>query len=164
MILIVFGLPGTGKTFFSTHLADEMHAVHINTDVIRNKYNKKGQYDEQTKQFVYDQLQNEMRKHLRNGLDVVLDGTFHKADKRNQIKEEALARDLNLYFIEIKADEALIKKRLEENRPESEANMDVYYKLKTEFEPLEEPHLVLRSGLEDVVEMVATTKQYIYER
>jgi predicted kinase len=37
MIVLVYGLPGTGKTFFARHFAKETGAVHLNTDLVRGK-------------------------------------------------------------------------------------------------------------------------------
>jgi len=36
MIIIVFGLPGSGKSYFASKLAERINARYINSDVIRS--------------------------------------------------------------------------------------------------------------------------------
>ena len=38
-VILIFGLPGSGKTVLANKLAQKIGAVHYNADVIREKYN-----------------------------------------------------------------------------------------------------------------------------
>ncbi len=160
--ILVFGLPGTGKTYFSRHLAEETGAVHLNTDQIREKWNKKGQYDEKTKQFVYDKLMDEMIHELRNENDVIIDGTFYEKSKREQFVEKALTTNPEIRFIEIRAREEVVRERLRTDRAYSEADFKVYRKIQSIFEPFVRPHLVLWSTNDNIRHMIQEAKKYIY--
>jgi len=162
MIIVVFGLPGSGKTYFSEHLAAEINAVHLNTDKIRIKYNKQGQYDEKSKQYVYDMLKQEMVKALQHSNEVIVDGTFYKHSKRIQFIEKAQEQQQSIQFIEIKANENIIKQRLKNRDGISDADYKVYQQIKCMFEPLESPHLELWSD-DTINTMVKKAKAYIYE-
>lgn len=48
MIIVIFGLPATGKTYLSEHLVKELDAVHLNTDITREKPGKECVYDEKS--------------------------------------------------------------------------------------------------------------------
>ena len=37
--ILVFGLPGSGKTVFASHLAQKIRAHHVNADEVRERFN-----------------------------------------------------------------------------------------------------------------------------
>ena len=45
ILLVVFGLPGTGKTTFARALAARLGLPHFNTDIIRAELGRKQQYE-----------------------------------------------------------------------------------------------------------------------
>lgn len=161
MIIIVSGLPATGKSFFSNELSAEIEAIHLNTDKIREQIGKKGEYDKQSKQQVYNELKFQARKNLEKGENVIVDGTFHKKKRRNEFKELAREMKKPFYLIEMKSSEKTIERRLKEKRQYSEADYKVYKKLKNEYEPPSMEHLVLRNDEEDINELIEITKKYI---
>ncbi len=162
MIVLIFGLPGTGKTFFATHFARETGAVHLNTDFVREKLDAKGQYDDNTKQQVYNELYKQVMRELKEKRDVIVDGTFHKSVRREQLKKMADELGEKLFLIEVKADEKIIKKRLRKTRKNSEADFDVYKTLENNFESEEGDYLELWSDQNNLGEMMNNVKQYIY--
>jgi len=164
MVIIVFGLPGTGKTYFAKHLAVYFDAVHLSTDIIRAKYHKMGRYDEETKKYIYQQLKKEMTGYILNGQNVVVDGTFHNHQNRKEFAEHISALKHNLMFIRIQADEQIIKKRLSEERKYSEADYEVYKKIKKEFEPFGGTFLTLSSENNNLNHMLRQASQYIHGR
>lgn len=162
MIVLVYGLPGTGKTFFARHFAKESGAVHLNTDLVRGKLDAKGQYDDTTKQQVYNELFKQVMRELNAKNDVVVDGTFHKHIRREQLKKMAAENNEAIFFVEVKADEKTVKKRLKKSRKNTEADFDVYKALEQEFENEEADHLELWSNEDKIGEMVNKAKKYIY--
>lgn len=141
MIVLVFGLPGTGKTYFSKHLAKEIEAKHLNTDMIREKLNKKGDYSERAKQQVYETLFQETLKTVNGGWSVIVDGTFHLAKRRRQLVKLANETNTKIFFIEMKASEKTIVGRLKQHRDFSEADLKVYRQIEQQFEPETENRL-----------------------
>jgi predicted kinase len=164
MIIIIFGLPATGKTYLSEHLADELNAVHLNTDIIRKKLGKEGEYDRSTKQEVYDSLLEEAIKNATRHRYVIIDGTFWKGSLRKKFMKMARNVNREILFIEMKADENAIKERMKMDRGRSEADFDVYRKIRKQFEPMSEPHLVMRSDELKLNEMLNRAKQFIDEK
>jgi predicted kinase len=162
MIILVYGLPGTGKTFFSKHFAAKNDMVHLNTDIIRDKMNFRGKYNEKAKQQVYNELYKHVAKELKNGSDVIVDGTFHKRKRRETVKKIAEEKNDKIYLIEIKATGETVKKRLQKDRRYSEADFAVYLKIRDCFESEEEDHLELLSDDNKVDEMISKVKKYIY--
>jgi predicted kinase len=164
MIVVVFGLPGSGKSYFAQALAAHLNCPLISSDATRKQLSLRGKYDEKTKNDVYLQMLFLLEVNIKNAYNLVLDATFYKARIRNQFKEKAMALGAPIYFIEIRADENTIKGRVSRKRQESEADLDAYVKVKQEFEPLEDDHLVLYSDLEKLDKMLAIALEYLNNR
>jgi predicted kinase len=163
MILIVFGLPGTGKSYFAKHIAEEVEAVHLNTDVVRKKSGLQGQYDEKTKETVYELLLKEMTAHVSEKRNVIVDGTFQKRKTRDRFLDKSKQLGQQVFFIEMKAGDETVKQRMKSEREYSEADYQVYLRIKHSFEPMEQAHLVLWSDKEDIDELVKQAKKHINE-
>ena len=65
-------------------------------------------------------------------------------------------------FIEVRADESLIRERLKKTREYSEADFDVYKKIKKEWEPLNERHLILHSTDDNISGMLQQAINYLH--
>jgi len=161
LLILVMGLPGSGKSYFSRHLAEKMSALYLSSDRIRAEMKLTGNYDEESKQKVYDRLEERAREALLNGKTVLVDATFHKKKRREQFAALARKTGARLKVICIEADEALIRERLQKPRKESEADLSVYRKLKKEFEAVEPDHLSLPSGRDNLAEMLSRAENYL---
>lgn len=161
MNIAIFGLPGSGKTYFASQFALKIHALHISSDAVRKDLLQMGHYEEEAKSMVYQAMLQLMENASKDNQNVVLDATFNKRRIRNLFKEKARKLHQQLYFIEIIAEEPVIRERLRHKRPDSEADFDVYLKIKKEFEPVDEDHLVLNSDMESINEMLNRAVVYI---
>ncbi|WKK80635.2 AAA family ATPase [Marivirga arenosa] len=165
MIIIVFGLPGVGKSFFAKSLAQKLKAKYLNTDIIRNEKYEHFDYNEHNKTDVYKHLINEMYNYAHSKKDLVLDGTFYKKRIREAFLK--LSNDLNikLNWIEITADEDVVKGRLSEKREHSEADYNVYLKIKEDFEPINtHEYLSLKSTNFNMDDMIKKAIDFINDK
>ncbi|PUZ26384.1 hypothetical protein DCC81_11660 [Chitinophaga parva] len=160
MIIIVTGLPSSGKSYFASHLSALINAVYINSDQVRKRLFIRRTYSEAEKLSVYAHMLREMKDAVRQHKDVVMDATFYKKSIRENFLRQAGGTE-TVAFIEIKADEALIKDRLKQARTDSEADFEVYQKIKEQWEPLEEPHLTLQSTNKNIDSMLAQAGDYL---
>jgi predicted kinase len=160
--VIVFGLPGSGKTYFAEKLAGKINGLHISSDSVRQHLQLSDKYQEHAKMKVYLELLRLMEKAICQQHDIVMDATFYKADIRNLFKKRAELLKSKIYFIEVRADESTIKDRVKKKRKESEADFKVYLKIKNVFEPLEEDHLILHSGQGNLDHMLTKALAYIH--
>jgi len=161
MLIAITGLPGTGKSTFARALAERLEAAHFNTDIIRDALNLRGQYDVSSKEKIYDELLHRTAAALADKRTVIVDATFYKKDLRDQFNTLATDHHQAVQWIEIRADEAVIKQRVQQKRQYSEADFDVYLQIKAKFEPLQQPHLTLWSDRMEVEEMVRHTLEHI---
>ena len=161
MKILIFGLPGSGKSFFARHLAEHLQADYFNTDLIRNQLQKRGQYRPADKQQVYAQLFSNMQQALRADRKVVVDGTFYRQALRQQLVAAAGQEGGIVRWVEVQASPALVHERLSQPRTDSEADWTVYELLKAQFEPLESPHLVLQSTNDNLAQLIQDTLTYL---
>lgn len=76
-------------------------------------------------------------------------------------EERAAILQESILIIEVTAEEKIIRERVSKPREFSEADFDVYLKLKTIAEPLEQDHLVLHSTNHNIDEMLQDATKYI---
>ncbi|MEE9564671.1 MAG: AAA family ATPase, partial [Candidatus Hydrothermarchaeaceae archaeon] len=96
----------------------------------------------------------------------VLDGTFYKRSLRGQIYDISKRTGAKLAVIECRAPEENIKRRTgrrtKRKNQASDADYEIYKKIKTEFEPIRRKHLALdtsksrQNTLEEVLRYLET--------
>ncbi len=161
MIIMVLGLPGTGKSTFAKALAERLDAHHINSDMVRDELGLRGKYSEADKWKIYERMRKDVLKSYIHGGVTIIDATFYKKEIRDYFTNYVLFRDEDFYFIQIVAHEKVVQVRLKEKRKYSEADFKVHLKVKDDFEPLTEQHLRLDSGKLTLDEMVDKAVGYI---
>ena len=154
------GLPGSGKSFFAARLAELLKAEYISSDSVRKALLPGALYTPQEKLMVYLEMLRLTEGALQDGRQVVLDATFYTASVRAMFTEE-LPDAEKLVFIEVVADEELSRQRLKRPRIDSDANFEVYQQIKEEWEPLQTPHLVLRSTDSNIDGMLDEAIEYL---
>lgn len=160
--MVVFGLPGSGKSTLAGALANAIHAIRLNTDMIRMETGMKGQYTSDDKAAVYAALLGRAKQELEAGSTVILDGTFSLEDQREQVRALALAKGVSLVWIEVRADEQVIKHRVSVSRPYTEADYTIYELIRSQWKPLEEPHLILQTDRNSIPDSVQKALDWIH--
>lgn len=160
MIVIVFGLPGSGKSYFARRLSGLIKGAYINSDKVRQEMLQQKTYTEEEKLLVYNQMMKVTNSIAKQNTIVVLDATFYKDDIRSNFIYEAEKAN-RIVFIEVVADENIIRERLKTPRPESDADFEVYKKIKAQWEPMKQPHLVLESTNDNIEEMLGKASDYL---
>jgi len=161
VVTIVTGLPGSGKSYFASRLADLLGAAYIKSDEVRKQLLSKKTYSEKEKLSVYDVMLEKMKKLLIEKKDIVLDATFYKQAIRSKFLEAVKGKE-NSYLIEVKASVPLTRERLKIQRPDSDADFEVYKKIKKQWEPLKEEHLIIRSTNDNIREMLQKASDYLH--
>jgi len=104
MLIITFGVSGSGKTAFSQIMAQTMHGIHIRSDIERKRLagmkaderqdkNEK-LYSEEMSHKTYQQLFERATICLKAGISIIVDATFLKRCNRKMFME--LAEELNV--------------------------------------------------------------------
>lgn len=161
MLILISGLPGSGKTTLARAFSAQSGALHLNSDILRCELGLMGQYSNADKNQVYAALQERTKEALLAGQVVVVDSTFYKESIRAPFRDVANACGVPLRWVEVCATEATIRERVSKPRPDSEADFAVYEKIRDAAEPIAEPHLVLWSDATTVGEMVDSMVEYL---
>lgn len=156
MIVIVSGLPGTGKSTFASALAERLKVEYINTDIVR-KTELTVNYTDHNKEAVYLFILSKIRK----GKSMIVDGTFSTEKTRNLFRSKAKEMEHSFFLIELTTEESIVKGRVSKKRKWSDADYDVYLKIKQQYEPIRKEHLILDSGSLTLEGMVERTLIYI---
>ncbi len=162
-LIVVFGLIGTGKSTLAGALSRELSCGVISSDEVRKeiiglkpnerRYEEfdKGIYSRDITTITYREILNRGRRAIELGKIVILDASFSKREFRELVLHEAEALGVSFYFIETKASEEAIKKRLTERESKGEAISDgrweIFERFKEGFEETNElpkdKHLVV---------------------
>ena len=136
MLIIVCGLPGSGKTTLAKALSKRLGAGHLSSDVLRRELFPNPTYSEDEKKAVYSGMALRAGKLLSEGRSVVADATFYKRWQREMFLR--LPGEKKVVLCTLGEDQ--LRKRLarrKAGRSVSDADFEVYMKLKGQFEPIE---------------------------
>lgn len=144
MIIIVCGLPGTGKTTIAKALSQRIGAILLRTDVIRKELLVEDKYTEKEKNSVYENMLIAADAKLQDGEDCILDGTFYKKSLRDKARRIAEKNKSTFHIVECVLSEDFVKKRISSRKnDESEANFSIYQSSRKNFEPIREKHIII---------------------
>lgn len=168
MLIMVTGLPATGKSTIARNLAKRLHGTLLRTDLIRKELHPKPGYTREEKELIYDVMLLLTKYLLRAGITVVLDGTFYKRSLRRKVYTVAARTKSHLKIIECACPEHVIKRRMERRarrkRNLSDADYEVYKKIASQFEPISRKHIVvdtsmfLKQNIEEIMHKIRTDK------
>lgn len=165
-LILMCGLPASGKSWLGTRAAAALGGAFHRSDVRRKQlagralsdrrregYDQ-GLYSAEAKQRTYDALLEDARRDLTAGRSCVIDGSFLQRTWRDPFR--ALAAELGVPFVlletRVEPEEArrrLEARALDPNEP-SEADWNVYQMLAAKVEPASElqpaQHVIVNSG------------------
>lgn len=156
MLILIAGLPGSGKTTIAAELARRTGAAHYNSDKTRLKLNLLGQYTAEAKQEVYESLKTAVRAHLSENPSalVIADSTFLRASLREAFEQVAQECGSPFHWIWVYASEEASLERVRRKRLYSEAGPEEYQRLKQTLEPPFGEYLHLRTDVLSVKQCV----------
>src|SRR5262249_23824503 len=88
-LLMLYGFPGAGKTYFARQFCEHIQAAHLEADRIRSELFEKPRYDKQENDVVA-QLMNYMAgEFFKAGISVVYDVNAMRMAQRHALREVA---------------------------------------------------------------------------
>lgn len=132
-VILLSGLPGTGKSTTAEKLSEKMRIYLISLIGIRRKMGYK-KYSNRKTHIAMEQLRNQTKETLLSGNNIVLDSTFTSRLSREKIYHLSLECDAHVIVIECQCSEKQAKSRIRK-RPKNfgilmePRNPNVYDKL-----------------------------------
>lgn len=160
-LLIVCGLPGTGKSTVAKAIAERTGFVHMMSDVVRKELAGRkpedieferfgeGIYSEHFTERTYAEFAKRAEGVLRQGRSCIADATFSKRRYLKKLMDAAASVGAPVHVIECTATNATVRARLDERRWEagnvSDADWRIYLGKKASFEEIPGPHIVVEA-------------------
>ncbi|MFX0016613.1 MAG: AAA family ATPase [Promethearchaeota archaeon] len=175
-LIVILGLPGTGKTSLAKELSHSPSAqlIYLSTDIVRRKlfdfshhnYVPFGDklYTQEKRDLVYNALYLITDFLLQQKLSVIVDGTFYSQTKRQPLFDICQQLNEKLIVIRTICSEEIIKQRIDKRKlhgnDASDADFSIYLEIKERFEPITIPHLEIDTG-RDLAIILQEVKTYI---
>jgi len=143
-LVLVSGLPGTGKSTLSRMLADMAHFEILRSDVIRKEIfptatatvDSAAMYSADKTQQVYDECWTRARRRLLAGDRVIVDATFQREVNRQKFLQLALDCGVRAIWLECTAPADAVQRRLAARHGDaSDADWPVYQLVRNQWEP-----------------------------
>ena len=145
-MLILSGLPGTGKTTFALALAAHTPVVHLESDAIRRALFSVPAYVPAEHARVFRTLEAHGAKALAGGQDVIVDATNLAANERRRFVRIAEAANAMVVLVRFTAPEVVIRERLTVPREgSSQADFRVYEMMRARANSLRSAAVVVDS-------------------
>lgn len=146
VLVILSGLPGSGKTTFAAKLSPVMPALVVETDYIRKMLYSEPTYSGQENRFVHLVSRSLMRYYLRSGRSVIADATNLAEWHRQMLRRLAESCRVASIVVQTIAPEHVIAARLQNRSSHgrrddfSDADWRVYQMLSAQVESIRGPH------------------------
>ncbi|MFH1485463.1 MAG: ATP-binding protein [Chloroflexota bacterium] len=149
VMIMVSGLPGTGKSHFSHCLAKRFPAVVLETDALRKALFSSPGYTPEESQRLFQACHLLIEELLRRGMCIILDATNLLEHQREHVYCIADKASAQLIIVRAWAPEEVVAQRLvarwQRANPDdkSDATWDVYQRMKPAVERIRRNHLVV---------------------
>ncbi|HSX47871.1 MAG TPA: ATP-binding protein [Patescibacteria group bacterium] len=117
-ILLLYGYPGTGKTYFARQLSDHVNAAHLQGDRIRSELFEKPRYDKQENTVISQILKYLCEEFLSAGVSVIYDINALRLSQRRALYDLAYRNHAasQLIWFQMDADSAFARNQQRDRR------------------------------------------------
>ncbi len=148
-LILLCGLPGTGKSHLAQRLVRHLPLVVVSTDQVRHVLFAEPTYNGQEHHIVHQTCQTVVAQLLAEGHSVICDAT--NLERRHRERYYALAEEQNarLFILQTVAPPEVVRRRIEDRQQgdlaahNSDAGWEVYERYRSRMEPIRRPHRVV---------------------
>ena len=147
VLILMSGLPGTGKSSFSSKLAKRLPVITLSSDKLRKTLFKIPDYSEAESTRLFSAIHHVIELLLKKGISIILDATNLVESKRETFYTIASRLDSRLIIIKVTAPPEIVRRRLARREfgipGGSDADWTVYEKLKPTVETISRDHYIV---------------------
>jgi predicted kinase len=143
--IVVSGLPGTGKTYFCTRLAERLRFVVLESDALRKTLFTSPSYSPEESARLFRALHQLIETLLKKGISLILDATNLSERNRERLYSIAGRLDAKLVLVRVEAPPEVVYQRLKSRvggagAGNSDADWSVYQKMKSTVDRIGRNH------------------------
>jgi hypothetical protein len=146
-LVAVSGLPGTGKSYFSTRLAERLPFVILESDALRKILFLRPTYSAEESTRLFRVVHRLIERLLKRGIPVILDATNLSERHREYLYSIAEHLGVKLILVRVEAPPELVAGRLHQRQEiregKSDADWTVYQRMKSSVEEIQRRHYVV---------------------
>ena len=166
-LVVVSGLPGSGKSHFTRKLCQRFPLARLESDALRKALFNTRTYSPQESARLFTACHQVLDRLLARGIPAVLDATNLQEIHRRQLYRIAEKHNAKVVLVSLAAPPPLLRQRLEarQARPNpwdnSDAGIAVYERLRRQAEPIHDRHITvdtsqdIEPGLQAVLQQLA---------
>jgi len=144
VFVAVSGLPGTGKTYFSSRLAERLPLAVLESDSLRKVLFSLPSYSAQESTRLFGAIHDLIERLLKQGISLVLDATNLSERHREYLYSIADRLDVRLVLVRVEAPPEVVRgrlaSRLENAGNYSDADWAVYQRMKSSAQKISRRH------------------------
>lgn len=148
-LIVVSGLPGTGKSYFCRRLTERLPYPVLESDALRKQLFPMPQYTAAESAYLFRTIHQLIEELLGKGIPVILDATNLSERHRERLYNIAEKRNARLILVRMKAPPEVVQQRFKNrmekrhNGDNSDADWEVYQKLSATAEKIRRNHFAV---------------------
>jgi predicted kinase len=152
VFVAVSGLPGTGKSYFCSKLAERLPFAVLESDAQRKTIIPVPTYTAEESTRLFHAVHRLIEQLLNKGISLILDATNLSERHREYLYNIADRLDIKLVLVRVDAPpevvQARLSKRVEESGGKSDADWTVYQRMKNTVEEISRKHYAVDTSLD----------------
>lgn len=161
-LVVVSGLPGSGKSYFCRRLASRHPIARLESDALRQALFGQPTHSPEESRRLFAACHYVLERLLGAGIPALLDATNLREVHRRQLYAIADRHGVKLVLVSLRAPAAVVEERLAARARRadpadlSDAGAEVYQRMRSLDEPIGRPHIVVDTSadIEPAVEAV----------
>ncbi len=153
LLILLYGFPGSGKTYFARQLAENLQAAHVHGDRIRHELFEEPRYDKQENAIIKQLMDYMTDSFLTAGMSVIYDENAGRKAQRRSLRELARKKHAEtvIVWFQMDADTAFARtqkrdKRKIDDKYAVEYTHDVFKKYISHMQHPENEDFIVVSG------------------
>ncbi len=142
--IAVSGLPGTGKSYFCSQLANRLPLVILESDALRKALFSSPSYSSKESSLLFGATHLLIKRLLKRGIPLILDATNLSERYREYLYSIADRLDVKLILVRVEAPPQVVherlKTRLQNSGDKSDADWAVYQRMKPSVQKIRRNH------------------------
>lgn len=147
VLVVISGLPGTGKSYFSKQLAERIPFLVLESDALRRALFSPPGYSSQENSQLFQAIYRLVEELLERGIPLILDATNLSERLRERLYSIADRLSIKLVLVRVEAPPEVVRERLERRAGDSDSRSDadwaVYCKMVSSVERIRRNHYVV---------------------